>query len=148
MTIHYPESKLENAIKHVYQNNESNTLDNIYTTWNDEQPILPCLTIVTPKSSPEIIGDTLTGNWTCMVDISVITHIEDTDAQTHINYEAMFRDIIFSDGLKEEINTASQELDDEILIMVLTPTDFERTIEDGKRISKQTVEVYLMPYVD
>ena len=37
MTIHYPETKIENAVKQVYTASETVTINNIYTCWNDEE---------------------------------------------------------------------------------------------------------------
>ena len=145
MPVHYPESKLENAVKAIYEASNNVSVSNTYTCWNADNPDLPALTFIVAQSEAQQGQDGATGNWTCNLEISVVTHIEDTSGETHIEYEGEMRDECFYDDVMQRVNQAAATLGEPITIMIWKPTKFVRQMDEGRRVSTQTVEVFLAP---
>lgn len=145
MPVHYPEAKLENAVKSIYEASNAISISNTYTCWNADNPDLPALTFIVAESEAQLGQNGPTGNWTCQLEISAISHIGDEDGETHIGYEGEMRDECFYDDVMQRINQAAQTLGEPITIMIWKPTKFARTIDEGRRVSTQTVEVFLAP---
>jgi len=137
---HNPEQKVEDAIKAYFEAKDL-PIESIYLGHTEETIAEPCIFIVAVESDPEVIGATISGNWTTIVEISIRTNVGDTTRAEHGQYEAEIRDIIFCDDFKDQINANSTELN----IMEMTPAKFSRGVEDHSRISTQEIELYLMP---
>ena len=54
----------------------------------------PRYEVVAERAEPEIIGDTVTGNWNVEVRVSVVTNFEDTNRATHGEYVAYIEDVL------------------------------------------------------
>ena len=67
----------------------------------------PRLEILAPKAVPEVIADTVTGNWTVDLTVSIVSYYKDTNRATHEKRIGVIEDIFMRPDVADLINNLS-----------------------------------------
>jgi len=71
----------------------------------------PRVEIIAHTATPEIIGDTVTGNWMVELTVNVITEYSDTTRAVHASNCGYVEDVIMRDDIPSQINTTGEVTD-------------------------------------
>jgi hypothetical protein len=118
--VHTIERKAELAMKHALDG----VTPLILTGFAGEDVRTPCLGVFAPRSEPEAIGDTLTGNHVITLTVSVLTSADDETAGAHDTLAGAVRDILMQtpQDVVDDLNGAGQDM-----------TAFDWTIGETRR---------------
>lgn len=136
----FPEEKLEAAWLAVLQaQGATDGFASAALGLSDDEVSEPSLAVVCADSEPEVIGDSVTGNWTCQLRIEVRTHAKDSTRAQHAALSAAVRDVAMRDDICVLLNQAGQD----IYCQIVTPKACQRAVDGHSRLTTQTVEVYV-----
>ena len=152
MSWHTPERKTEQALLRYLQTAEGSEFDGVqwHTRFCNKIKTEPRIEIICEACEPDINeAEMHTGNWTCSVEITVVSHYEEgVDATAHDEIAGQIADKLFitdagSDALASEINKTQGDEDFKAQWYLLkTRTN---TIQEHSVVTVQELEITMRP---
>jgi len=98
---HLIESKVEDAIAAQIADQKSAGLTGVTTFkgLSGSDITVPALLVVADEAEPELIGETVTGNWRVTVRVTVLSHATDTTRAAHEGFVGQIRDLLVGEHL-------------------------------------------------
>jgi hypothetical protein len=138
---HLPERKTESVLKAII---DALSLGiTAYCRFDDADDVdASRILILCEDATPEIIGETVTGNWTLEAQITVKTMRADVTGAAHDAMVAKISDVLFSSDIVSQLNGAGVE---EFTAFSAYPGARRNSISDEQRETAQRVTIYMMP---
>jgi hypothetical protein len=107
----------------------------------------PRLEIVCSKAEPEIVGDEVTGNWTCEVSVAITSNYKDTSRSVHEKRIGVVEDVFMRPDVPELVNNLSTIQNYTIFggIYGWRPLDGEDSTNENEFQSRYGVQVRCCP---
>ncbi len=99
---------------------------------------------ITCDAEAEVVGATVTGNYTCDVSVAVITHPGDTTRANHVTRVAVVGDILFRDDVLAQIAAITPAISDFTPIQWF-PRRVDSSTVGGEYVTTFRGEMYCKP---
>lgn len=76
----------------------------IYLGLSGGELATPRVEVRCDTATPEIIGETVTGNWFCDLTVALVTHYEDTPRVQHGEWLGCLEDLLMDDEIVDQLN--------------------------------------------
>lgn len=139
---HLIESKLEDAMAAMLATAiPANIADlTVYKGYAGGEITIPALLLTIESAEPEVVGEDITGNWTCEFTATVVTSSDDTTRAIHEGYAAEIRDVLVgTSGLVALLNA---EAITDLTVYRWVPGECRRLVDDDKRRTEQDGMIY------
>lgn len=106
--------------------------------------------VVCAEAEPEIIGATVTGNWTVQLRLAVVSNGHDTTRATHMARSGELEDIVMRDDVAEQVNNL-QDISDYRMFDGTAgwlPGSGEDRVDGDEMRTEINVTVYCCPWTE
>jgi hypothetical protein len=144
--------KVEDAFKALIEAERRDELAavTVATGFTSAEVVLPCIRIICPDCTMEIVGSELTGNWFVDLQISVASNYGDTTRANKSSMAALLFDILLTDDLVTRLNNSGVNDvqfygDEDNPASLLSDIKISRLVDEHTHIERLTASVYCAP---
>lgn len=96
--------KIEDAVEYLIQKTVTHTGYTLFKGLSFDELTALRIEIIGSNARPEIIGSTITGNWTIDIDINVVSNSHDKTRAEHYEISGKIGDMVMSDEIVDIMN--------------------------------------------